>query len=162
MFLSDLSIPKKVLKLNYFAHNVACEKKWLVDAEKTSKAFFRDFRWKAYFFTLSLHSPSSSVVNSWVSAARPWMNDRVVIGINWQRSIRMNGGATAGVSFVHSVSIAVVQGIPRSVLGPVPWSVRIVFFDDWWLLLDNLREGENNILWKKLLKEKKSSKAKKN
>lgn len=106
----DYQFYRKVLKLNYFAHTLRAKKNdWLMQRRR-----------QKLFFTLSLHSSSSSIVNSRVSAARSGMNDRVVIGVDWQRSIRMNGGSTAGVSFVHSVSVAVVQGISRSVLRPVP------------------------------------------
>lgn len=90
---------------------------------------------------LSLHSSPS--VNTRMSAARSRVNNCVVIGINWQRSIWMNCRSAAGVSLIHSISV--VQRISRAILRPMPRPIRIVFFDNWWFFLDNL--------WTKLIED---------
>ena len=53
----------------------------------------------------------------------------------------MNRAATTGIAFVHSISTS-VQRIAGTILASVPASVRIVFFDYRWLLLDYLKGSE--------------------
>lgn len=80
--------------------------------------------------------PHHSVSSRITPTTRPGVNDGVVIAIRRIRSSRIHRRSCRDVSrFAHST----IQRVPRTVLGSVPGSVRIVLFNDRRLLLNDLR-----------------------
>lgn len=72
-----------------------------------------------------------------VAAPRPGMDDGVMIRVGGVGSSRVHCGSCGDVARLGHP----VQRVPGSVLGSVPGAVRIVFFDDGRLFLDDLRLG---------------------
>ena len=73
-----------------------------------------------------------------VATARPRVDDGVVVRVGRVGAGRVHGGSGRDVA---GLGDSAVERVPGPVLGSVPRAVRIVFFDDGRLFLDDFRFG---------------------